>query len=133
MGLASTDDTWNSAAVAEVNKFKNVFNGQSEYLSSLGNTAYIERGTKGVVISNLDGAGEVRLNANKIVDGTYTDHVTGNTFTVADGVISGTVGSSGVAVVYNENDITNTETSVEAIPTKLYLDPGEGKLWKRSI
>ncbi len=131
MGLASTDDTWNSAAVAEVNKFKNVFNGQSEYLSSLGNTAYIERGTKGVVISNLDGAGEVRLNANKIVDGTYTDHVTGNTFTVADGVISGTVGSSGVAVVYNENDITNTETSVEAIPTKLYLDPGGSTYWDK--
>ena len=123
MGLASTDETWKSVAVAEVNKFKNVFNGQGEYLSSLGNTAYIERGTKGVVISKLDGAGEIRLNANKIVDGTYTDHVTGNTFTVANGVISGTVGSSGVAVVYNENDIT--DTTFETLPPKLYLDTTE--------
>ena len=33
--------------------------------------------------------------------GTQTDVITGNTFTVANGKISGNIGSSGVAVVYN--------------------------------
>ncbi|MBQ1839271.1 MAG: alpha-amylase, partial [Ruminococcus sp.] len=38
MGLAGTDDTWKSAAVAEVNKFKNHFEGTSEYLASSGSS-----------------------------------------------------------------------------------------------
>ncbi len=104
MGAASTDTGWKSKAVAEVNQFKSHFEGTSEYLSSSGNTAYIERGAKGVVISKLDGAGSVNLTANRMKNGTYTDQVTGNTFTVSGGKITGTVGSTGVAVVYNTND-----------------------------
>lgn len=101
MGDASSDTTWKSTAVSEVNKFKNYFAGESEYLSSSGNVAYNERGTSGVVISKLDGAGSVSLTAKKMASGTYKDQVSGNTFTVSNGKISGTVGSSGVAVVYN--------------------------------
>ena len=104
MGRASSDTTWKDKSVAEVNKFKNHFEGTSEYLASSGNTAYIERGTKGVVISKLDGSGSVSLTAHTIQSGTYTDQVTGNTFTVSGGKITGTVGESGVAVVYNAND-----------------------------
>ena len=101
MGQASTDTNWKSATVTEINKFKNHFNGTSEKLSYSGNTAYIERGNGGVVISKLDGAGDVSLTAYKMADGSYTDQLTGNTFTVSGGVISGTVGSTGVAVVYD--------------------------------
>ncbi len=101
MGLASTDDSWKSKTVSEINKFKNYFMGESESLAYSDKTAYIERGTKGVSISKLDGEGDVSLPANKMEDGTYKDQITGNTFTVKDGVISGTVGSSCVAVVYN--------------------------------
>lgn len=104
MGAASSDTNWKSTEVAEVNKFKNHFEGTSEYIASSGSTAYIERGTKGVVISKLDGGGSVSLTANQMANGTYTDQVTGNTFTVENGVISGTVGSAGVAVVYNASD-----------------------------
>ena len=104
MGSASTDTTWKSTEVAEVNKFKNHFEGTSEYLASSGNVAYVERGTKGVVISKLDGSGSVSLTAHQMADGTYTDQVSGNTFTVSGGTISGTVGSSGVAVVYNTGE-----------------------------
>lgn len=103
MGAASTDTGWKSKAVAEVNKFKNHFDGTSEILSSSGSAAYIERGSKGVVISKLDGEGSVNLSV-QMKSGTYTDQVTGNTFTVANGKISGTVGSTGVAVVYNTDD-----------------------------
>ena len=97
---ATNDTTWKSTAVAEVNKFKNYFRGQSEYLATSGKVAYNERGTSGVVISKLDGEGSVSLTANRMASGTYQDQITGNTFTVSDGKITGTVGSTGVAVVY---------------------------------
>ena len=102
MGDASSDTTWKSAPVAEVNKFKNYFDGESEYLSSQGDCAYNERGTTGVVIAKLGGGGSVSLKANKMKDGTYKDYVSGGTFTVSGGQIKGNVGSSGVAVVYNQ-------------------------------
>ncbi|MEE3475135.1 MAG: dockerin type I domain-containing protein, partial [Ruminococcus sp.] len=101
MGLASTDDGWKSKTVSEINKFKNYFMGEGESLSYSGKTAYIERGTKGVSISKLDGEGSVSLEAKSMEDGTYKDQITGNTFTVKDGIISGEVGSTCVAVVYN--------------------------------
>ena len=101
MGLASSNTTWKSKAVAEVNKFKNYFDGESEYLSSESGCAYNERGTEGVVISKLSGSGSVSLTARKMKAGTYKDQVSGNTFTVKNGKITGNVGSTGVAVVYN--------------------------------
>lgn len=128
MGKASTDSTWKSPAVTEINKFKNFFNGAPEQLSYSGNTTYIERGTAGVVISKLDGAGEVSLTAKKIADGTYYDQITNNVFTVENGVITGTVGSTGVAVVYNPTDtpvLTPTYNTVKFVNTqewsKVYL------------
>ena len=101
MGDASSDTTWKSAAVAEVNKFKNYFDGESEYVASEGDVAYNERGTTGVVIAKMNGSGSVSLTAHKMKDGTYKDAVSGGTFTVSGGIISGSVGSSGVAVVYS--------------------------------
>ena len=102
------DTTWKSKEIAEINKFKNYFNGQSEYLSASGKTAYNERGTSGVCIAKLDGAGTVSLPTHTMAAGTYKDQITGNTFTVANGTISGTVGSSGVAVVYNVTSVQPT-------------------------
>ena len=121
MGAASSDTNWKSKTVAEINKFKNHFDGTSEYLASSGSTAYIERGTKGVVISKLDGiAGSVILTAHQMASGSYTDQITGNTFTVSNGKITGDVGATGVAVVYNANEDT---LSYITEPT-LYLKPG---------
>ena len=105
--------------VVEVNKFHNFFNGQSEYLASSGSIAYNERGTSGVVIVNVSGGStSVNLTAHKMKDGTYKDQVTGNTFTVSGGKISGTVGSTGIAVVYNA--VSLTEPSVSASPANGY-------------
>ncbi len=124
MGAASTDTTWKSKAVTEVNKFKSRYNGTNEKLAYSGNVAYIERGTSGnagVVISKLDGAGSVSLTTAMMAPGDYTDQVTGSTFTVANNTITGTVGSTGVAVVYRTSDplITNT---------RFYLTPNT--TWK---
>ena len=117
MGKASSDTTWKSTTVAEINKFKNYFMGQSENLASSGKTAYIERGTTGVCISKLDGAGDVSLTANKMAAGTYKDQITGNIFTVSGGKIKGTVGSKGVAVVYNTSEQPTTVAPTTAAPT----------------
>ena len=124
---ATNDTTWKSPAVAEVNKFKNYFNGQSEYLASSGKVAYNERGTSGVVISKLDGAGTVSLTANRMAAGNYTDQITGNTFTVSGGKITGTVGSTGVAVVYNPSEEPTTDPNATEAPSTgvtLTLKPG---------
>ena len=106
MGEASSDNSWKSDAVAEVNKFKNFFEDTSEYISYDQDAAvtYIERGSNGVVISRLNGAGSVSLPVHQMADGTYKDQITGNTFTVSAGTIGGNVGSTGVAVVYNVED-----------------------------
>ena len=102
MGDICTWD-WKSKEVIAVNQFHNFFHGESEYLASSGSIAYNERGTSGVVLVNCGGMGTtVSVKANRMEDGTYTDQITGNTFTVADGMISGTIGSTGIAVVYNE-------------------------------
>jgi len=96
-----TDTAWASPEVAAVNYFHNKFVGQEEYISTQGSIVCVERGTSGVVLVNFKGGeAQTRLNANIIADGTYTDRISGNVFTVLDGVITGDIGSSGIAVIY---------------------------------
>ena len=119
MCAASTNTTWKSKAVTEVNKFKNFFDGTGESVSAENNCCYNERGTTGVVISRPAGGGSVSLTAKKMDAGPYKDQVSGRTFTVANGKITGTVGSTGVAVVYNtsQNPIKPTEPPTTEEPT----------------
>ena len=99
--------------VAEVNKFHNYFNGQSEYLAYRGSIAYNERGTSGAVLVNVGGGStSVSVTANKMASGTYKDQISGNTFTVSGGKITGKIGSTGIAVIYN----IDTSASVSASP-----------------
>ena len=115
MGEASTNTSYKNTEVAEVNKFHNYFTGQSEYMSSSGNNVLVERGTSGVVITNIYGNAEnISAKVNKMADGTYKDQVSGNTFTVSGGTISGQLGSKGIAVVYNAEPIV--KGSVSATP-----------------
>ncbi len=101
LGTASVT-AWADKEVQAINKFKNYFAGQTEYLSTSGSIAYNERGTEGVVLVNVGGSSQqVSVKANKMKDGTYKDQVSGNTFTVSGGTISGQIGNTGIAVVYN--------------------------------
>ncbi|HCI59399.1 MAG TPA: hypothetical protein DE313_01120 [Ruminococcus sp.] len=101
IGTASVT-AWGDVEVKAVNQFKNYFVGKTEYPSSEGSIAYNERGTEGVVLVNCGGSStSVSVTAHKMAAGTYTDQITGNTFTVSNGKISGKIGSTGVAVVYN--------------------------------
>ena len=105
--LGNADTTaWADKEVKAVNQFKNAFVGQSEYFASSGSIAYVERGTSGVVLVNMGGSStSVSVTANKMASGTYIDQISGNTFTVSNGKISGNIGSTGIAVVYNADEI----------------------------
>ena len=118
MGDASSNTTYKSKPVAEVNKFKNNFDGQSEYLGADGSIAYNVRGNCGVVLVNAHGTStSVNINVPNMANGTYKDYVTGNSFTVSNGRISGNIGSSGVAVVYNQNSTPQPTTPPTQAPT----------------
>lgn len=91
--------------VVAVNFFRNEMGDAPEYLSNPdGNTSVlmIERGTKGCVLINtseedvvLDG-----VPVQSMDDGIYPDQVSGDTFTVENGKIYGTVPAERVAVAY---------------------------------
>ena len=118
LGVASVTG-WANAEVKAANKFHNAFVGESETIGNSGNLAYVVRGTTGIVMVNVAGTtAEVSL-AVDMNNGTYTDQITGNIFTVADGKITGQIGSTGIAVVHNvaaaEIDGTRYETLSAAI------------------
>lgn len=115
MGEAGTDATYKSTAVSEINKFHNLFVGQSEKLGSSDNVAYVARGTSGIVLSNCGGnEKDVSISGTGMADGTYTDTITGNKFTVSGGVLTGSIGSTGVAVVYDGETTPRNTVSVES-------------------
>ncbi|MBQ4129410.1 MAG: starch-binding protein [Ruminococcus sp.] len=105
IGAPGAADTWKSPAVTAVNQFKNEFVGQSETVSANGSLFFVQRGTTGMVIANLATGSASVSQACTMANGTYTDQVSGNKFTVANGKITGNVGPTGVAVVYNAKKI----------------------------
>lgn len=115
MGGVSTDTTYKSTVVSEINKFHNLFVGQSEKLGSSGDIAYVARGTSGIVLSNCNGTNaSVSISGTGLADGKYTDTVSGAEFTVANGVLTGSIGNTGVAVVYNGTTTPKAINSVES-------------------
>ena len=121
----SSVTAWANKEVQAINKFKNYFGGETEYLSSSGSIAYNERGTSGVVLVNCSGTStSVSVKANKMKDGTYTDQVTGNTFTVSGGQIKGQIGSTGIAVVYNA--VSKPSVSVSKASGTYRVDKASG-------
>lgn len=115
MGEAADDITYKSTAVSEINKFHNLFVGKSEKLGAVDNVAYVARGTSGIVLANCGGNEKsVSISDTGLANGTYTDTVSGAKFTVANGVLTGNIGSTGVAVVYNGTTTPRNTCSVES-------------------
>ncbi|MGN0456545.1 MAG: alpha-amylase family glycosyl hydrolase [Acutalibacteraceae bacterium] len=104
---------WQDPTVVAVNRFKNQFEGQSETLYTDSKLFAVQRGTTGIVITNYDSADYVANLQTTLEDGTYTDQVTGDEFTVVNGVLSGTVKAKSVAVLYTP------ETAAPAVSAKL--------------
>ncbi len=91
--------------VAAVNHFHNAMIGQKDYYVSENGVMAVCR-EKGVVVVKASGSGNVSISngGSTVAPGTYKDEITGNTWTVTSSKISGTVGSTGIAVVYNYDD-----------------------------
>lgn len=101
-------DAYKLKEVAAVNKFRNYWGTENEFLANNSNFAMVVRynaSESGMVLVN---AGSSTSVSNVTVpdvmkNGTYTDLVSGNTFTVANGMVSGTMDSSCIAVLYSGN------------------------------
>ncbi len=95
-----------SPEVAAVNHFRNAMSGQEESVKASDNCTVICR-EKGAVI--VAGKGEnftVTLPNNDSLTkpGTYVDQVSGTTWTVTETEITGKIGDSGIAVIYNPDE-----------------------------
>lgn len=120
---------YTSAEVSAVNKFHNAMIGQREYYQSSNGCAVVSR-EKGAVVVKGSSSGYVSVaNAGGLTaPGTYKDQVSGNTFTVTSSTISGEIGSSGIAVLYNPGSVVTPATTA---PTQAPTNPPQtstGKL-----
>ncbi len=97
--------SWTLPEVKAVNQFDNYFGDAAEYNSTVDKVTMIERGGLGATLVNLGGTTKsVNMKANTLAEGTYKDAITGNTFTVADGKLTGSIGSTGIACIYYAQD-----------------------------
>ena len=119
VGKGSTHFT--EKQVAEVNKFRNAMVGRADYFTNSGNAVSITRKDGGAVII-MKGSGNVSIanGGGYCPAGTYTDRVSGGTFTVTASTISGNVGASGIAVIY-DGGVTPPDPGPSPTPT-----PGDG-------
>ncbi len=107
--------------VAAVNHFHNAMFGQQEYfkIDSTYNCAVVSR-EKGAVIAAKSGSNQTVSVVNgggTTQPGTYIDEITGNEWTVTSTTISGTIGSTGIAVLFNEEMLSGSVSAVPASNT----------------
>lgn len=96
---------WKDIEVSSVNNFHNKFIGANEEIYASDNFAVVERydeNNYGAVIVNCKGtSSSLNINVKNLIDGTYYDDITGNEFTVKNGILTGKIGSTGIAVLTN--------------------------------
>ena len=104
--------------IAEVNKFRNTMVGKADWCEAAGNTFTVTRKDGGAVIVSK-GSGNVNVvnGGGYCPAGTYTDRVSGGTFTVTGSTISGNVGSSGIAVIYADGIAPTPNPTPDPDPT----------------
>ncbi|MDD6794035.1 MAG: alpha-amylase family glycosyl hydrolase, partial [Clostridiaceae bacterium] len=109
---------WKDGDIEKVNEFHNRMVKESEYLRTQGNTVMmVERGDKGMVITNLGGETDINSETN-MVDGEYKDQISGRTFTVSNGRIKGRVNGGSIAVVYNKDQEAEVSSSKDSCKYK---------------
>ncbi len=89
--------------VSAVNHFHNAMIGKKDCYAASDNVAVVTRENGGAVIVCGDEPGEIEIEnaGGYAVPGTYIDEVSGNTFVVTEDTIKGTVGETGIAVIYD--------------------------------
>ena len=115
VGKGSTAFT--SKHVTEVNKFRNLMVGRADYFSNNGNAVSITRqGGGAVIVMKSSGSVSITNGGGYCPAGTYTDRVSGGKFTVTSSTISGSVGTSGVAVLIADNISPNPDPDPDPDP-----------------
>lgn len=105
MGQKGSTHALETPYIAEVNKFRNAATGTQDYYTGASGVATITRKGFGAVVvvgNGQSGSVSAANGGGYCPEGTYTDRVSGNTFTVTSSTISGTVGQGGIAVLYND-------------------------------
>lgn len=105
--------------VAEVNHMHNICAGEPNYYVHGDNVAAQVRQSGAIIVLGRGSNQSVSFDNGKgdgkwLKAGTYTDKVGGGTFTVTTSTISGQVGSTGIAVIYNGT--ISTDPSVTLSP-----------------
>lgn len=124
MGECSTY-VWASKEVAAINHFNNRFASASDNVGASGNTVIVQRGD-GVILVNFDGPGKADVSVSGLADGSYVDEVSGNTFKVSGGKVTGEITSEyGIAVIY-KNVVGNPTTSYPISVDKPMISVSKG-------
>ncbi len=125
-----------SRQVAEVNHFRNAMTGKADKISASDGITMVSRQGGGAVLVVAAGGSKTISIANAdgyVPAGTYVDRVSGNKFTVTASTVSGTIGSTGIAVIYNSSiaepaviaDPAGCSFSSETLDVKLNLIDAE--------
>ena len=104
-----------SKEVAAVNHYKNALNGQDDYYTTGGGCGVVCRAGGAVVALASGGNTDVTVpnGGGTVTPGTYTDEISGSTWTVTATQMTGHIGESGIAVFYKGGAVGG---SVSATP-----------------
>ena len=119
IGNNNVNDHFTSSEVAQVNILHNICNGEPDYYSANDSVISVCRESGAVLVLVEDSNKTVTAinGGGYTTAGTYTDKISGNTFTVTDSYITGTIGSTGIAVLYSDS----------AFLPRIILDPNGGE------
>ncbi len=102
--------SWANPEVAAVNQFDNFFGSAEEFCRTKDKVTLIERFDRetlvaGATLVNLGGTSKnASITVRNLPAGSYIDAITGNEFTVANGTLTGQIGTTGIAVLYYADD-----------------------------
>lgn len=109
-------ENFKEAHIAAVNHLRNAMGDTPEYVAAADGVTVITRAGGGACIVVGNGKSRsvsVPNGGSYLPAGTYKDRVSGNTFTVTSSTISGTVGSKGIAVLYDESVLSAPRMEIE--------------------
>jgi alpha-amylase len=101
------NDAFKSKEVAALNHFKTAMQGTSEHFSNPtdnNSILMIERGNSGAILINTGTLTQLSdVTAFLLADGDYEDLISGNVFSVNNGLLSGSINAESVVVFYKED------------------------------
>lgn len=127
LGVKGDWNAFKSAQITAVNKFHNYWGTAAEWNAANDGFSQVVRynnSESGMVLINA-GSGTSVSNVTvptAMKDGSYTDLVTGNTFTVSGSKVSGTMASCGIAVLVDANAASGEVSISSAAPATFYTD-----------